>query len=258
MKFNVGSEGIRVTVLSVPSREQYDSVMTSLYAENKDIPDNGILYYNEYDIVYELKRCFLGGRQPQCLESLYFTFLVEGISLTTTHQLVRTRIGANFSQMSQRANDVSDSDFTVPETVMIKGFYQEFKEKIEECRNLYKRMIESGIPYQDARYIMNEGINSHIVLNYSYPTLLNTYKQRICNGSQWEINSVFRLIKKELINYCDEKEDEILNCLIENLNKPCINGKCFSNGKLFPKCGKDLGKSLFPNSMNPNSKEFNM
>jgi thymidylate synthase (FAD) len=48
------------------------------------------------------------------LEHAVWTFLLEGISRSLTHELVRHRAGMGFSQLSQRYVDESDIGFVVP------------------------------------------------------------------------------------------------------------------------------------------------
>jgi thymidylate synthase ThyX len=68
----------------------------------------------EYDKVAGL---FKGSGLPHLLEQFTFNFLVEGVSLNCTHQLVRTRMGAGFLQQSMRTNDARNMRFSTPETV---------------------------------------------------------------------------------------------------------------------------------------------
>jgi thymidylate synthase (FAD) len=51
------------------------------------------------------------------LEHAVWTFLLEGISRSLTHELVRHRAGMGFSQLSQRYVDESDIGFVVPPEV---------------------------------------------------------------------------------------------------------------------------------------------
>lgn len=64
-----------------------------------------------------VKKCFAGQTLQQILESLTFLVLVDGCSRATTHQLVRTRIGAGFMQHGGRDNDWRHRPWTMPETI---------------------------------------------------------------------------------------------------------------------------------------------
>lgn len=64
-----------------------------------------------------IEKCFAGQTLQQVLEALSFVITIDGCSRATTHQLVRTRIGAGFMQHGGRDNDWRHRDWTMPETV---------------------------------------------------------------------------------------------------------------------------------------------
>lgn len=64
-----------------------------------------------------LDRCFGGQTLPQVLEGLSFWFTIDGVSRATTHQLVRSRMGAAFMQHGGRDNDWRHRGWTMPETI---------------------------------------------------------------------------------------------------------------------------------------------
>lgn len=64
---------------------------------------------------------------PTPLESINFTFLINNVARATTHQLVRTRVGASFAQNSGRVNDWRHKAWSMPETIarLIDDFDQD-------------------------------------------------------------------------------------------------------------------------------------
>jgi thymidylate synthase ThyX len=54
---------------------------------------------------------------PTPMEAISFTFLINNVARATTHQLVRTRVGASFAQNSGRVNDWRHKAWSCPETI---------------------------------------------------------------------------------------------------------------------------------------------
>ncbi len=132
---------------------------------------------------------------PNALETVALTFTIDGVSRSLTHQLVRTRVGAGFGQFSQRANNVSGFNVRLPLSLIQKmpdGAVQRYYESMAHLQQFYETAIESGVPYQDARYVVPEGIETSITATYNLLALIGTVRRRICNRMQWEINYVTR------------------------------------------------------------------
>lgn len=64
-----------------------------------------------------VRSCFEGKTLNQVLELITFAFTVDNVSRASTHQLVRTRIGAGFMQHGGRDNDWRHRAWTLPETI---------------------------------------------------------------------------------------------------------------------------------------------
>lgn len=131
---------------------------------------------------------------PNALETVILTFAVDGVSRATTHQLVRTRVGAGFGQFSQRANNLSGFNMRLPRSFdrMPDGAVRRYYESLDHLQRFYNAAIEAGVPYQDARYVVPEGIETSITATYNLLSLIGTVKRRACNRMQWEINYVAR------------------------------------------------------------------
>jgi thymidylate synthase (FAD) len=132
------------------------------------------------------------------LEHLSFTFAIEGISRTASHQLVRHRM-ASFSQQSQRYASLLESDFITPPSVKFSPEAAEiFKEQIAQSADAYRRLIRMGIPKEDARFIMPNATATNIVMTMNFRELTYVAGLRLCQRAQWEIRKVFLNIKSEL------------------------------------------------------------
>jgi thymidylate synthase (FAD) len=135
------------------------------------------------------------------LEHVSFTFAIEGISRVTTHQLVRHRI-ASFSQQSQRY--VSHKEhFTsiVPDSIAGNGeALRIFDDMSDTVHRAYGRLIELGIPAEDARYILPNSTETKIIMTMNARELLHFFGLRCCERAQWEIRrmsiEMLRLVKR--------------------------------------------------------------
>ncbi len=131
---------------------------------------------------------------PNALETVALTFTINGVSRATTHQLVRTRVGAGFGQFSQRANNLFGFNMRLPDSfkVVDSKAVEHYKESIAHLQRFYKAAIDAGVPYQDARYVVPEGTQTSITATYNLLALIGTVRRRICNRMQWEVNYVAR------------------------------------------------------------------
>jgi thymidylate synthase (FAD) len=125
------------------------------------------------------------------LEHASFTFGIEGISRVTTHQLVRHRV-ASFSQQSQRYVSHKDKfEVVVPPSVAAnREMAERFAAQVREIHRLYGEMVESGIPAEDARYILPNATETKIIVTMNARELFHFFRLRCCDRAQWEIRAM--------------------------------------------------------------------
>ena len=76
------------------------------------------------------------------LEHANYTFLLEGISRSCTHELVRHRAGMAYSQLSQRYVDESEASFVIPPAMIgYEGLEMLFISGVQETLSNYREMI---------------------------------------------------------------------------------------------------------------------
>ncbi|MGB9784977.1 MAG: FAD-dependent thymidylate synthase [Fervidicoccaceae archaeon] len=134
-------------------------------------------------------------KYPMVLEHVSFTFLIEGISRVTSHQLVRHRL-ASYTQESQRYSSV-DKSFVVPPSVVEKGFEDKYRKFLESAFELYEEMVRAGIPQEDARYIIPQAVETRILMTVNLRELLHIACLRLSPHAQWEIRELVSLMLKE-------------------------------------------------------------
>ena len=153
-------------------------------------------------------------------EHVSFTFGVDGLSRTASHQLVRHRL-ASFSQQSQRYVKMTPD----PEAVIIPPTIQDNPEALrvfQDCVRLsqetYGKLIALGIPKEDARFILPHGHSTRMVLTMNARELHHFFGLRLCRRAQWEIHELAR----KMLVLCREKAP----VLFEKAGPRCIFGKC--------------------------------
>lgn len=182
----------------------------------------------------------LGHESP--IEHVNFTFAVEGVSRTLTHQLVRHRI-ASYSQQSQRYVKLDQFEYIIPPSIEgnpeAKRLFIEAMEKDQEYYNritqilfdgYYKEYIKEGLSQrearqksekqaiEDARYVFPNACETKIVFTMNARTLLNFFRLRSCNRAQWEI----RRLAIEMLKLVKG----VYPTLFKNAGPGCINGPC--------------------------------
>lgn len=77
------------------------------------------------------------------LEHANYTLLLEGVSRSLTHELVRHRAGFAYSQLSQRYVDESVADFVVPPAILgDEALEQCWRTAIEGAQRAYVALVE--------------------------------------------------------------------------------------------------------------------
>ena len=166
------------------------------------------------------------------IEHAVFTFSVEGVSRSLTHQLVRHRI-ASYSQQSQRYVSMDKPTYVIPKTVEadpeLKKVYEDTMKDIWES---YNKLVEK-IPPEDARYVLPNGCTTNITITMNARELFHLFTLRCCNRAQWEI----RDLADEMLRQCKA----VSPVIFANAGPPCVRGPC-PEGKLT--CGKPRKKDF--------------
>lgn len=161
----------------------------------------------------------MGSGHFSTLEHASYTFAIDGVSRALTHQLVRHRI-ASFNQQSQRYVKFTSGLETVkpgsvaddPEASRV------FDEAIEATIAAYERLLEAGIPAEDARYLLPNAAETKIVVTMNVRELLHFFELRCCNRAQWEI--------RELAHRMLELARPTAPFIFGDAGAPCVHGAC--------------------------------
>ena len=162
------------------------------------------------------------------LEHASYTFAVEGVSRALTHQLVRHRL-ASYNQQSQRYVKFKEEPPIVrPASVDSNPeAAQAFDEAIEACWQAYDKLVQAGVPAEDARYILPNACETKIVVTMNIRELLHFFSLRCCNRAQWEI--------REMACRMLELARPTASFIFATAGPGCARGKC-PEGKM--SCGE--------------------
>ncbi len=69
-----------------------------------------------------------------------------------------------------------------------------WKEAIEKAWNAYNKLIEQGVPKQDARYLLPNACCTTMVVTMNARSLRNFLKLRMDSHAQWEIRKAAGII----------------------------------------------------------------
>lgn len=156
-------------------------------------------------------------------EHVTFTFGIEGISRACSHQLVRHRIGS-YSQQSQRYVTMDDPEYVLPNSIETDPEALELYNFIlDVITRGYDVLVGSGIPEEDARYLLPNATATKIVVTLNARSLFNFFKLRSCNRAQEEI----RNLSDEMLRLCKEAAPKIFRYA----GPSCVYGKC-TEGKM--------------------------
>lgn len=160
----------------------------------------------------------MDGGHESVLEHVSFTFRIEGVSRVLLAQLTRHRI-ASYSVESQRYCDMTNFKFVLPPSVQENpGAMRAYIDHMEKTSELYQKLVECGVPKEDARYVTPQAAMTTIVMTMNARELRHFFALRCCNRAQWEI----RKLADEMLSICQKKAPYIFG----DAGPGCVRGQC--------------------------------
>jgi len=178
-----------------PDAERVCAIAAAL-THSKKKPDE-VEKMNDSDLMKILSHVIDLGH-TSVVEHANFTFAISGVSRALTHQLVRHRI-ASYSQQSQRYVKFDEVSYVIPTSIEknkeLKRRYEEFMNRIW---SEYNFLLDSGIPEEDARYVLPNAAKTNIIVTMNARSLLNFFELRCCLHAQWEIRKLANMMLREV------------------------------------------------------------
>jgi thymidylate synthase (FAD) len=171
------------------------------------------------------------------IEHASFTFSIEGVSRAMTHQLVRHRI-ASFTQQSQRYVTYDTLEkYVTPQSISDNAEAKDiFDRTLERISETYQKLLDMGIPKEDARFILPNAAKTNIIVTMNARELLHFFNLRCCARAQWEI----RETAIEMLRQAKKATP----ALFENAGPSCVQlGYCIEGKMKPPECNvKEIKK----------------
>lgn len=125
-------------------------------------------------------------------EFVSFTFRINNVSRSLTHQLVRTRT-ASYAQQSQRVVDMSGFDYTCGPVIAKNKDMLKLYEMVMNHINIgYESLIAMGAPAQDARGLLPSAVCTSIIMEVNLRTLADLAGKRDNPRAEGEYFKVFK------------------------------------------------------------------
>jgi len=143
------------------------------------------------EAIHRVLKTIMDSGHLSTLEHASYTFAVDGVSRSLTHQLVRHRL-ASYNQQSQRyVTYAEEPSFIVPPTVAAHPeAAAAFEESMQAAFASYRALLDAGIPAEDARYVLPNAMETKIVVTMNARELLHFFELRCCKRAQWEIRAL--------------------------------------------------------------------
>ena len=162
------------------------------------------------------------------LEHGSITYYIANVSRALTHQLVRHRIGTSFSQLSQRYVKEDELNLVLPSSIYNnKELLEEWDKLMSMVNSTYKKMLDSNIPPEDARYVLPNACTTSIIVTMNFRQLIHFFNERCCYRAQWEI----RDLANKMLYIARDK----YGCIFKNVGPKCYRTNSCPEHK---PCGK--------------------
>jgi len=148
---------------------------------------------------------------------------------SASHQLVRHRIGS-FSQESQRFCDYSKDGIQVicpPSIEQNEELLKEWTESVEILETRYRKLLESGIPPEDARSVLPNCTKTEVIATFNLRMWRHIFEQRALNPrAQWQIRNLMTDLLKQM--------NALLPLLFQDLQAKILYKLVFSESNNLP------------------------
>ncbi|MFT5873722.1 MAG: thymidylate synthase (FAD) [Clostridium sp.] len=201
------------------------------------------------------------------IEHVSFTFAIEGVSRSLTHQLVRHRV-ASYSQQSQRYVKLKQFEYIIPPDIEkneeAKEIFMKSMNRVQEeynqlvvilCKNELTNLIKEYLSdkklinleeidekqyiilkskaekkaIEDARYVFPNACETKIIVTMNARELIHFFNQRCCTRAQWEIRQMAKTMLMQV--------RIVAPVLFKYAGPSCVKGACPEGGMC---CGKTM------------------
>lgn len=155
---------------------------------------------------YERGLACIKSGHGRVMEYVNVETIIEGYSARVIREWY-THIGGAPTRLqeSTRYVDCDNFKYVIPPTIK-KDFSREacYVSTMSMLKQIYIKLIEDGVPKEDAAMILPLGMTTKIVDKRNLRNLVDMSRQRMCNRAYLEYRQLFGELRRALRNYSDE------------------------------------------------------
>jgi flavin-dependent thymidylate synthase len=140
---------------------------------------------------------YIANTIPGSWELVDYTMLIQDVSRTFTHQLVRTRT-ASYAQQSMQINDHSEFEYRVGPSVDFDS-RNDIEYAMQAVRGAYKTLLERGVKTMDAREILPTGALTNVIMKANLRTFVDLIHTRTSPRNAGEFVDVANLMRQRIM-----------------------------------------------------------
>jgi len=163
-------------------------------------------------------------------EFVKFHFMIEGVTRSFTHQMVRQRTAA-YAQESLRFAVKENLDEEVLLPPSLAGLPADHPQRVlwrqglNRLDDVYNALIADGVPAEDARGLLPHNVTTRLHYTTDLRALQDHAGNRLCTQAQFEWRSVFVRIVDAIRNY--KPHAAIIKSTTTNLPKDVLDAMAF-------------------------------
>jgi len=225
----------RITLLSRPSFTEPRHLPVAWLGESTDGERlaefaGRLCYMSQKNPASRATRDYLENIKKQghgsVLEHANYSLLLEGVSRSLTHELVRHRAGFGFSQLSQRYVDESEANFVMPPAIIgDEALSAAWREQVESAQKSYVALVEQlmqryawvgdkihrrKMAREAARGVLPNSTETKIVVTANARAWRTMLELRSSEGAEFEIRrcaiAMLRLLQGEAPGFFSDFE----------------------------------------------------
>ncbi len=225
----------RITLLARPQFTQPEHLSVNWMGESSDGERlaefaGRLCYMSQRNPASRATRDYIENIKKQghgsVLEHAYYSLLLEGVSRSLTHELVRHRAGFAYSQLSQRYVDESAAAFVVPPALIGDAELEEqWKKQMRDALATYVGMVEAlmeryawvadkvhrrKMAREAARAVLPNATETKIVVTANARAWRTMLELRASEGAELEIRraalAILRLLEGEASGFFNDFE----------------------------------------------------
>jgi flavin-dependent thymidylate synthase len=188
MPFDVNEDGPRVHVISItPDPLGHIAAMSMMYEGRVARSLADVTHKDRHHYFEEISKTHL--KAP--FESVHFHFLIEGVTRSFTHQMVRQRT-AVFAQESLRfaVKETIDEEVALPPSLRSLPRNDPrvllWKRGVNSVDDAYHALVSEGVPAEDARGLLPHNITTRLHYVTNLRALQEHAGNRLCTQAQFE------------------------------------------------------------------------